>query len=67
MVLISLRVPRVLLEQVDALAADAGVDRSTVIRRMAADGVRRARAAARYTARYTARLAGEPPPPGAGS
>jgi hypothetical protein len=65
-VLVSLRVAEVMLGELDTLAADATaasgqkVTRSDVARQLLADGIRRARAAARYAARY----AGEPPSTG---
>lgn len=63
MVLVSLRVPAAMRDELVALAAEASaaagrpVTRSDVERRLLADGIRRARAAPRYAARY----AGEPP------
>lgn len=67
MVLVSLRVPQVMRDELRALAAEATaaagrkVTRSDVERQLLADGIRRARAAARYAARF----AGEPPDTGA--
>jgi predicted transcriptional regulator len=55
-VVVSLRMLRPMRDELDRLAAAIGTDRSTVVRSMLADGIRRAR----IGQRYVDRLAGEP-------
>lgn len=58
MVLVSLRVPEIMRDELRRLASEASeasgekVTRSDVERALLADGIRRARSAARYVARF---------------
>lgn len=62
-VLISLRIPEAMRDELIALAAESSraagrpVTRSDVERQMLADGIRRARAAPRYAARFAEDIA----------
>ena len=65
MVMLTCRVPRMLRDRVDELKAASGAeDRSEVIRRLLADGTRRALAAANHPARLA--LRDHQPDPAAG-
>jgi len=56
MVLISLRVPKAMRDELRRLARESGQTRAEVHRAITAEGIRRARIAGTYTARFAGRL-----------